>query len=113
MCLRINCTSNTGGTGITRKAYEFHLLGKERSELKMKDLEPLINSGAFNENGGLHRSDIVDKNLINAYIPFLPLEKKHIRLCIADYLKLHYNKSDPYKDPGEEFIREVSLLKIY
>ena len=99
--------SNTGGTGITKKSYEFHLLGKKRTDLRMKDLEPLINSGAFNENGGLHRSDIVEKNLINAFVPFLPLEKRHIKLCIIDYLKLHHNYSDPLTHPGEEFIREV------
>lgn len=104
--------SNTGGTGITKTAYGFHLMGKERSELRMKDLEPVVNSGAFNENGGLHRSDIVEKNLIDAYVPFLPLEKKHIRLCVIDYLRQHYNKSNPVSDPGEEFIREVIAFNV-
>ncbi|CAG2178641.1 unnamed protein product [Oppiella nova] len=100
--------SNTGGTAITKATYEYHLSGRERTDLSMKDLEPLINSGAFNENGGLYKSDIVEKNLIDAFVPFLPLEKKHIKLCIYDYLRLHYNKSTPFVDPGEEFIRKVS-----
>ncbi|XP_054164533.1 torsin-1A-like [Oppia nitens] len=100
--------SNTGGTGITKTAYDFHLLGKERTDLTIKDLEPLMNSGAFNEDGGLYKSDIVEKNLIDAFVPFLPLEKKHIKMCIQDHLKYHYNKSDPLKEPGEEFIRQVS-----
>ncbi|CAG2123587.1 unnamed protein product, partial [Medioppia subpectinata] len=57
---------------------------------------------------GLYKSDIVEKNLIDAFVPFLPLEKKHIKLCINDYLRQHYNKSDPMVDPGEEFIRNVA-----
>ena len=100
--------SNTGGTGITKKTYEFYKQGKEQTDLKMKDFESLIGSGAFNENGGLNKSDIVDKNLIDAYIPFLPLEKKHVRRCVIDYLKLHHNKVDPLKDPGREFIRDIA-----
>ncbi|CAG2119042.1 unnamed protein product, partial [Medioppia subpectinata] len=84
--------SNTGGTGITKTAYDYHLSGRERTDITIKDLEPLINSGAFNEDGGLYKSDIVEKNLIDAFVPFLPLEKKHIKLCINDYLRQHYNK---------------------
>jgi hypothetical protein len=99
--------SNTGGTGITKLTHDFYLSGKERKDLTIKDLEPLISSGAFNERGGLHKSDIIEKNLINAFVPFLPLEKKHIELCIIDYLKQRYNKPDPTKDPGIKFIKEV------
>ena len=75
-------------------------------------MEPLIYSGTFNEKGGLYKSDIVEKGLIDAYIPFLPLEKKHVKQCIVDYLKEHYNKTDPRQEPGEEFIREVKLMLV-
>ncbi|CAG2165758.1 unnamed protein product [Oppiella nova] len=100
--------SEIGGAAINKATYDHHLSGRERTDLTMKDLEPLVNFGAFNENGGLYKSDIVEKNLIDAFVPFLPLEKKHIKLCIYDYLRLHYNKSTPLVDPGEEFIRKVS-----
>ncbi len=104
--------SNTGGTGITNLTYNFYLKGKERTDLTIKDLEPLISSGAFNEWGGLHKSDIIEKNLIDAFVPFLPLEKKHIELCIIDYLKQRYNKSNPTQDPGTEFIKTVCFAFI-
>ncbi len=99
--------SGTGGTGITNLTYDFYLKGKERTDLTIKDLEPLISSGAFNERGGLHKSGIIEKNLIDAFVPFLPLEKKHIELCIIDYLKQRHNKLNPTQDPGIEFIKVV------
>lgn len=50
---------------------------------------------------GLYESSIIFKNLMTAYVPFLPLEKKHIRSCIKDVLinKNYYNKRE--KIPGD------------
>lgn len=50
---------------------------------------------------GFYESPIVFKNLMTAYVPFLPLEKKHIRSCIKDYLinKNYYHKRE--KIPGD------------
>lgn len=45
--------------------------------------------------------------MITAYVPFLPLERKHIRLCIKDFLlkKKYYTK---YSDIKEEKVREIA-----
>ena len=42
----------------------------------------LIKNGAFNEIGGLHRSSVIDKHLVDWYVPFLPLERKHVANCV-------------------------------
>ena len=34
--------------------------------------------------GGLWHSELITKNLISSYIPFLPLERKHVKQCIRD-----------------------------
>lgn len=78
--------SNTGGSEISKVAYQFWLKGEDRESITMKDIEPLVNKGAFNEKGGLQHSEIIEKNLIDIYVPFLPLEKTHVRLCIRDEL---------------------------
>ena len=50
----------------------------------------MIGLGSFNEKGGLYRADIVDKNLIDVFVPFLPLEKRQINQCIRDdFLRKH------------------------
>ena len=74
--------SNTGGREITSKTLQHWEEGKARSELRYADFEPMILKGAFNEGeGGLRKSAIIDKSLIDAYIPFLPLEQVHVKQC--------------------------------
>jgi len=74
--------SNTGGREITRASLKFWAAGHAREEIRYTDLEPLVNAGAFNEMGGLHRSAIIDSSLIDLYVPFLPLERQHVRQCV-------------------------------
>jgi hypothetical protein len=51
-------------------------------------MEELIKLSAYNEGeGGLKKSELVTRHLIDAYVPFLPLERKHVRMCITDYMK--------------------------
>lgn len=38
-------------------------------------------------NKGLYRSDLIQQELVDIYVPFLPLEKKHVQSCLRDYLK--------------------------
>jgi hypothetical protein len=37
--------------------------------------------------GGLWHSSLIDKNLISAFVPFLPLERQHVKLCVEDELR--------------------------
>jgi len=74
--------SNTGGREITKKAYSFWQAGRQREEIEYRDLEELVNMGAFNELGGLHKSSVIEKSLIDVYVPFLPMERSHVKRCI-------------------------------
>jgi len=76
--------SNTGGRDITKETLKFWSDGKNREDITYRDLEMLVNKGAFNELGGLHRSAVIDSSLIDVYVPFLPLERKHVRLCVEN-----------------------------
>ncbi|RWS27248.1 hypothetical protein B4U80_00325 [Leptotrombidium deliense] len=96
--------SNTGGKDITRVTYDFWKKGKSRDEITLKDIEPLMNSGAFNEMGGLQHSNLIRNNLIDYFIPFLPLEREHVKLCIRDYIVNKFGES--------RFVDENILEKI-
>lgn len=37
--------------------------------------------------GGLWHSSLIDRNLISAFVPFLPMERKHVKMCIEDDLR--------------------------
>ena len=37
--------------------------------------------------GGLWRSRLIDHNLVGVFIPFLPLERSHVKKCVEDDLR--------------------------
>jgi len=87
--------SNTGGREITKITMEFWREGKPRESMTSKDLEGLISKGVYNEAGGFHHTSLIDRSLIDHHVPFLPLEKRHVRRCVARELArrgLTYNE---------------------
>lgn len=74
--------SNTGGVEITHKSREAWDTGKKREDLRLIDFEQMINRGAFNEAGGLHHSVVIGTSLVDHFIPFLPMERSHVRKCV-------------------------------
>ncbi|XP_058674317.1 torsin-1B isoform X1 [Ammospiza nelsoni] len=75
--------SNAGGDLINKAALDFWASGKRREDIQLKDLEPLLSVGVFNnKNSGLWHSSIIDRNLIDYFVPFLPLEQRHVKMCV-------------------------------
>lgn len=74
--------SNTGSTPIVQQMVNLWQSGRKRTELKMIDFEYLITKGAFYEEGGFQDSDAIKTNVIDHYVPFLPLEESHVISCI-------------------------------
>ncbi|RWS09883.1 torsin-1A-like protein [Dinothrombium tinctorium] len=112
--------SNTGGKDITSITYNFLQEGKERDDITLKDIEPLINLGAFNEKGGLRGSDVIEKNLIDYYVPFLPLERKHVKSCVEDFVRRRYKRNihndelflDAVADEMEYFPPDTKIFSV-
>ena len=44
-------------------------------------MDKVVNLGEFNTKGGFWRSSFIEKNLIDYFIPFLPLERSHVKMC--------------------------------
>lgn len=77
--------SNLGGSDIALKTYEHWKTGQRRDSITLQDMEPVIMGASFNaQDGGLYHASIIQQHLISAYIPFLPLERNHIKQCIVD-----------------------------
>ncbi|XP_077074849.1 torsin-1A-like [Siphateles boraxobius] len=86
--------SNAGGSLIVDMALDFWREGKKREEIRMNsnELETKISLNIFNEEGGFQHSSLIDHHLVDHYIPFLPLELKHVRKCVVAeiaHLKIH------------------------
>ncbi|CAM4676441.1 unnamed protein product [Leuciscus chuanchicus] len=77
--------SNAGGNVIVETALDFWREGKTREEIRMnsKELETKISQNVLNDkNSGFQHSSLIDHHLVDHFIPFLPLELKHVRQCV-------------------------------
>ncbi|XP_018419016.1 PREDICTED: torsin-1A-like [Nanorana parkeri] len=84
--------SNAGGHVINRV-----VLGssKRREELKLQDLESVLAVEVFNnKDNGFWHCNLIDKNLIDFYVPFLPLEYRHVKQCALAELRHRGLKAD-------------------
>ncbi|XP_051737127.1 torsin-1A-like isoform X2 [Ctenopharyngodon idella] len=99
--------SNAGGKVIEEVALDFWREGKAREEIKMnsKELETKISQNIMNGKSGFSQSSLIDHHLIDHYIPFLPLELKHVRQCVLAemvHLKIKQNT-----DLADEVVKEL------
>ncbi|XP_006614774.1 torsin-1A-like [Apis dorsata] len=99
--------SNTGSSRITQRLLTLWEEGRQRHTTKLQDFENLISVGAFNERGGFYHSDTIDSNVIDHYIPFLPLEEVHVKKCLN---KLFINRGI---HPTNEMMEEALSYVIF
>ncbi|XP_072285489.1 torsin-1B-like [Pyxicephalus adspersus] len=77
--------SNAGGDVINRVVLGS---GKKREDLELQDLESVLSVELFNnKDSGFWHSSLIDKNLIDFYVPFLPLEFRHVKQCVMAELR--------------------------
>lgn len=75
--------TNYGGEEIMKVLYQLtNIKGLYRHETKLHHFEEINKIGVFNREGGLKESRLITSAVIDFYIPFLPLEEKHIKQCI-------------------------------
>ncbi|XP_026209921.1 torsin-1A-like [Anabas testudineus] len=87
--------SNSGGENITRTALNFWKDGRKREEIELKDLETMLTLIVFNDNqGGFFRASLIDKNLVDFFVPFLPLEFSHVVQCALAEMRARRRKPD-------------------
>lgn len=61
---------------------------------------------------GLWHSQLISSQLITAYIPFLPLEKIHVRKCIMDFLiskKYYSSVRDITNEAVDTIMKELAF----
>lgn len=75
--------TNYGGEEITKLFYQLtNKQGLYRHETKLHHFEDISKIGVSNREGGLQESSLIKSAVIDFYLPFLPLEEKHIVQCI-------------------------------
>uniref|UniRef100_A0A8C0B9R8 Torsin n=1 Tax=Buteo japonicus TaxID=224669 RepID=A0A8C0B9R8_9AVES len=75
--------SNAGAEKITEVALDFWRNGRTREDIQLTDIQNALSVSVFNnKNSGFWHSTLIDRNLIDYFVPFLPLEYKHVKMCV-------------------------------
>ena len=107
--------SNTGASLINNAVLTHWKEGKKREDIAIKEMDKVINLGEFNSKGGFWHSTLIDKNLIDFFIPFMPLERSHIKMCAKADLesKGHPVTEEVLKRIADELLYFPEDLKVF
>ncbi|XP_024155537.1 torsin-1A [Oryzias melastigma] len=85
--------SNAGGSIIVETALDFWRAGRAREEIDLRDIEKALSVSIFNNvNSGFFHTSLIKNNLVDFFVPFLPLEYSHVVQCITAKMKTRANK---------------------
>uniref|UniRef100_UPI00398EDADA torsin-1A-like n=1 Tax=Pristiophorus japonicus TaxID=55135 RepID=UPI00398EDADA len=74
--------SNAGGVKINEVVLNYWKRGMKREDIRWNDLQDHLALEVYNnKNTGFWHASLIDMNLIDYFIPFLPLEHRHVVLC--------------------------------
>ncbi|XP_029941281.1 torsin family 1 isoform X2 [Salarias fasciatus] len=98
--------SNAGGESITETALDFWKAGRGREEIELKDVETALSLSVFNNNkSGFFHTSLIDKNLVDFFVPFLPLEYQHVVQCVMAGMR--DRDMDPDADVADQVARDL------
>lgn len=89
--------TNTGGVEISQVLDEHYKNSEDgwREKSNLHHFEKYAEAAAYNMDGGLQKSGPIETSVIDHYIPFLPLEKRHVEKCIqSEFKKLGHWPND-------------------
>jgi torsin-1 len=101
--------TNYGGEEISKILYGLtNNKGLYRHETKLHHFEEVMKIGVYNRVGGLQETPLIKSAVIDFYIPFLPLEEKHIIECIkAEFSYCHIY--EPRKELIDEILKYIGF----
>ncbi|XP_053695508.1 torsin-like protein [Sabethes cyaneus] len=80
--------SNNAGAEIAKQLKRLLDSGSYRDKTKLVDFERTIELAVYNMVGALKSSNLIQSNVIDHFIPFLPLEERHAKQCIEKEFEL-------------------------
>ncbi|XP_065674107.1 torsin-1A-like [Hydra vulgaris] len=79
--------SNIGDDMIINRLVNHYKNKNTRETIPLTDIENSIPNIAAQSPGGFKNSKIISKSSISLYVPFLPLERKHVQQCAKKELE--------------------------
>ncbi|KAH3702728.1 torsin-1A-like [Dreissena polymorpha] len=106
--------SNNAGAAISTKTFDFWNAGRSRESIQLKDFENIVQLATlYDKSNGLWNSELISSGLLTASIPFLPLERLHVKQCIRDALIEHKFVRTVREIPEEKVQMIADQLKYF
>lgn len=87
--------TNAGGEKIANALHDIMDGGTYREKTKLQDFEFIAEVAAYNVGGGLKDASIIKSGLVDVFLPFLPLERRHIAECVrTEFKKINHPARD-------------------
>uniref|UniRef100_A0A1L8DUT1 Putative torsin-like protein n=1 Tax=Nyssomyia neivai TaxID=330878 RepID=A0A1L8DUT1_9DIPT len=101
--------SNAGGLEISQQLASLMRKGLSREDTELHHFEKLVEVSLYNSNGALGKSGTIENAVIDHFIPFLPLEQRHVEKCISnEFIRIG---SDPSREKINEVLKDVTYEK--
>ncbi|KAM3912065.1 torsin-1A-like [Leptodactylus fuscus] len=100
--------SNTGANVISDLVLEYWREGKKREEMPLFDIQSELSAYLLKAiNSEFYNCDLIKNNVIDVFVPFLPLELEHIKMCVrAELQRLG-------RTENEQFVSRVAKSMDY
>lgn len=122
-CRVLPPSSNTGSEAIVQLTSKFDQADKTREQFPLLEFEKSLKNKSFNEDGeidflaqhsnpfivgALWHTPLIEEDLISFFVPFLPLERRHVRQCIERELQRILDEEiEQYRINTKAFVDEV------
>ena len=95
---------NTGGEEVNREVFRHFRAGRSREEITSKQMEKILSTDAFNNEGGFKDANILLANLVDFFVPFLPMEREHVKQCARAELL----RRDEHEPIDEKIVNKIA-----
>jgi len=75
--------NNVGGNQISTVALDNFNAGKARENITTLQMEEILSLTSLKLEGGFRDSELILSGLVDYFIPFLPMEKVHVKQCAS------------------------------
>lgn len=94
--------SNSGAESINDYIFEKMKGGRKRENIKLDEMHNFLHGNLLANEKPFKNSAFAKKHVVDAFIPFLPLEKEHVKECVYAFMKRNR------MNMGEKFVDEVA-----
>ncbi|XP_066450849.1 torsin-3A [Eleutherodactylus coqui] len=99
--------SGVGASVINEVVLNFWRAGRHREEITLGDLDRPLRAAVHQSKDPFLTRQLWTHDLINEFVPFLPLERRHVKLCARDAIEA---RGLPYNERALESVMQELLF---